>query len=57
MTGAITPIVQQLAERMPRVYQPHAPAAATRKASQMALESFTAHMPELLDGSADLRER
>lgn len=54
MTGAITPMVQQLAERMPRVYQPHAPAAATRKASQMALESFTAHMPELLGGSADL---
>jgi transketolase len=39
---------------MPRVYQPHAPAAATRKACQMALESFTAHFPELLGGSADL---
>ena len=54
MSGAVSPMVQQLAERMPRVYQPHAPAAATRKASQMALESFTAHMPELLGGSADL---
>ncbi|MDO4795467.1 MAG: transketolase [Brachymonas sp.] len=54
MNGAVSPMVEQLAERMPRVYQPHAPAAATRKASQMALESFTAHMPELLGGSADL---
>ncbi len=54
MEGTVSRMVQQLAERMPRVYQPHAPAAATRKASQMALESFTAHMPELLGGSADL---
>ena len=54
MDGAVTRMVQQLAERMPRVYQPHAPAAATRKACQMALESFTAHFPELLGGSADL---
>ncbi len=54
MDGTVSRMVQQLAERMPRVYQPHAPAAATRKASQMALESFTAHMPELLGGSADL---
>ena len=54
MDGVVSRMVPQLAERMPRVYQPHAPAAATRKASQMALESFTAHMPELLGGSADL---
>lgn len=54
MDGTVSRMVPQLAERMPRVYQPHAPAAATRKASQLALESFTAHMPELLGGSADL---
>lgn len=54
MDGTVTRMVQQLADRMPRVYQPHAPAAATRKACQMALESFTAHFPELLGGSADL---
>ncbi|MDO5653829.1 MAG: transketolase [Brachymonas sp.] len=54
MEGEVSKMVGQLAERIPRVYDQHAPAAATRKASQIALESFTAHMPELLGGSADL---
>ena len=54
MEGTVTDMARQLGERIPRVYAPHAPAAATRKANQMVLESFTAHLPELLGGSADL---
>ncbi len=34
--------------------QSEAPAVATRKASQMALEAYAPHLPELVGGSADL---
>ena len=45
---------RQLDVSMPRVYQSQAQTVATRKASQIALETLTANMPELLGGSADL---
>lgn len=54
LDGEPKTMVEELIKRMPRMYEIHAPAAATRKASQIALASFTSHCPELLGGSADL---
>ena len=54
MLGEPNKMLRQLDISMPRVYQPQAQTVAGRKASQIALETFTAHMSELLGGSADL---
>ena len=44
----------QITKSMRRIYPTQAQTVATRKASQIALETLTAHLPELLGGSADL---
>ncbi len=54
MAGEPSKMFRQLDVSMPRVYQSQAQTVATRKASQIALETLTANMPELLGGSADL---
>ena len=54
MAGEPSKMFRQLDVSMPRVYQSQAQTVATRKASQIALETLTANIPELLGGSADL---
>ena len=54
MAGEPSKMFRQLDGSMPRVYQSQAQTVATRKASQIALETLTANIPELLGGSADL---
>ena len=54
MDGEVSKVIPSLLGSMSRVYQSQAQTVATRKASQIVLESFTAQMPELIGGSADL---
>ena len=54
MDGQVSKVIQSLVGSMARVYQSQAQTVATRKSSQIVLESFTAQMPELIGGSADL---
>lgn len=54
MTGTLPSDFNALADAYAAKLQVEGPVVASRKASQMAIEAFAPHLPELIGGSADL---
>lgn len=54
MTGVLPSGFNALADTYAAKLQVEGPVVASRKASQMAIEAFAPHLPELIGGSADL---
>ncbi len=54
MTGVLPSDFNALADTYAAKLQVEGPVVASRKASQMAIEAFAPHLPELVGGSADL---
>ena len=54
MTGELPANFETVAKELTAKVNEKAETVATRKASQIAIEGFAAHMPEMLGGSADL---
>ncbi|MBS0215971.1 MAG: transketolase [Proteobacteria bacterium] len=54
MTGTLPSDFNALADAYVAKLQVEGPVVASRKASQMAIEAFAPHLPELIGGSADL---
>ncbi|MBW8823924.1 MAG: transketolase [Xanthomonadales bacterium] len=54
MAGALPAGFNALADTYAAKLQVEGPVVASRKASQMAIETFAPHLPELVGGSADL---
>ncbi|MBS0225423.1 MAG: transketolase [Proteobacteria bacterium] len=54
MTGVLPSDFHALADTYAAKLQVEGPVVASRKASQMAIEAFAPHLPELVGGSADL---